>query len=296
MPERPAQFKVHPDPSRPRTSLVVIVLIIWMLIIGGQLVRLQVGQYESLSARARRQQQQTVETTAPRGLILDRSGRELARSLEVDSFFVVPSELTDVHDAATRLAPVLDLKAPELEARLRAAQDAKHKFMWLARQLDADKAKQLEALQLAGVHVQPETKRFYPNGALAAHVLGFVGTDDEGLAGIERIRDTALKGAGGAVRLDGDGLRRAYNSHEQAAQVGRSIVLTIDQNVQYQAEQALSAAMERTHAKSATAIVLDPHTGEILALANAPTFDPNDAHKVGTQTSDSTRAPQDVKR
>src|ERR1041384_1990022 len=108
MPERPAQFKVHPDPSRPRTSLVVTVIIIWMLIIAGQLVHLQVGQYDVLSARARQQQQKTVATTAPRGLILDRSGRELARSLEVDSFFVVPAELTDVHDAATRLAPVLD--------------------------------------------------------------------------------------------------------------------------------------------------------------------------------------------
>ncbi|PYS93292.1 MAG: penicillin-binding protein [Acidobacteria bacterium] len=296
MPERPAQFKVHPDPSRPRTSLVVTVLIIWMLIIGGQLVRLQVGQYDVLSARARRQQQQTVETTAPRGLILDRAGRELARSLEVDSFFVVPSELTDVHDAATRLALVLDLKAPELEARLRSAQDAKRKFLWLARQLDADKAERVRALQLAGVHTQKETKRYYPNGSLAAHVLGFVGTDDAGLAGIERMRDAALKGDGGAVRLDGDGLRRAYDSHEQAAQAGRSIVLTIDQNVQYQAEQALGAAMEQTHAKSATAIVLDPHTGEILALANAPTFDPNDARRVGAQAGDSEHAAQDVKR
>jgi cell division protein FtsI (penicillin-binding protein 3) len=296
MPERPAQFKVQPDPSRPRTSLVVIVLIIWMLIIGGQLVRLQVGQSDVLSARARQQQQKTIETTAPRGLILDRSGRELARSLEVDSFFVVPAEIADMHDAAVRLAPVLDLKAPELEARLRAAQDAKRKFMWLARQLDADKAERVKALQLAGVHVQPETKRFYPNGSLAAHVLGFVGTDDEGLAGIERIRDAALKGDGGTVRLDGDGLRRAYNSQEQAAQAGRSIVLTIDQNVQYQVEQALSESMERTHAKSATAIVLDPHTGEILALANAPTFDPNDVRRSATQAGDNNRAPQDVKR
>src|SRR2546423_6715526 len=162
MPERTAQHRVHPDPSRPRTSLVIFVLVLWMLVIAGRLVYLQVSQHEVLSARARRQQQQTVETNAPRGLILDRAGRELARSLEVDSFFVVPSELTDAHDAAMRLAPALNLKATELEARLRAAQEAKRKFVWLARQLYADKAERVRALQVAGVHAQEETKRYYP--------------------------------------------------------------------------------------------------------------------------------------
>src|SRR5919206_4768736 len=198
MPERlSAQSRVHPDPSRPRTSLVVIALVCWMLIIGARLVYLQVGQYEELSARARRQQQQTVETNAPRGLILDRAGRELARSLDVDSFFVVPSELTDAHDAAVRLAPALGEDTLKLEARLRKAQDAKRKFVWLARQLDAEQAKAVYALSVAGVHAQKETKRYYPNGALAAHVLGFVGTDEEGLGGVERTEDASLKGDGG---------------------------------------------------------------------------------------------------
>ncbi|MFL6208417.1 MAG: penicillin-binding protein [Pyrinomonadaceae bacterium] len=297
MPERPtAQFKVHPDPSRPRTSIVVIVLIIWMLIIGARLVYLQVGQHELLSTRARRQQQHTVETNAPRGLILDRAGRELARSLDVDSFFIVPTEVTDAHDAATRLAPVLKLNATELETRLHDAQTAKRKFMWLARQLDAEQAAQVHALQLAGVHAQSETKRYYPNGQLAAHVLGFVGMDEEGMAGIERVQDVALKGDGGQTHLDNDGLRRAYDSREQAAQSGRSVMLTIDQNVQYQAEQALATAVEQAHAKSGTAIVLDPHTGEILALANAPTFDPNEVRKTKPQRDERGGAAQDVKR
>ena len=276
MPERPhAQAKVHPDPSRPRTSLVVLVLVLWMLVIGARLVHLQVGQTETLSARAHRQQQQTIETTAPRGLILDRAGRELARTLEVDSFFIVPDELTDVRDAAARLAPVLDLKPMELAARVQAARDAKRKFVWVARQVDAAQAERVRALQLAGVHVQKETKRYYPNGVLAAHVLGFVGTDDAGLAGIERMQNAALAGAAGQVALDDDGRRQAYDSRTQEAQTGRSLVLTIDQNVQYQAEQALAAAVAQAHAKSGTAIVLDPRTGEILALANVPTFDPN---------------------
>src|ERR1041384_1957940 len=108
MPERlTAQLKVQPDPSRPRTSFVVIVLCFWMLVIAGRLVYLQVGQYDVLSARARQQQQRTVATNAPRGLILDRAGHELARSLAVDSFFVVPSGLTDIQDAATGPPPAL---------------------------------------------------------------------------------------------------------------------------------------------------------------------------------------------
>ncbi len=295
MPERlSAQSRVHPDPSRPRTSLVVIALVCWMLVIGARLVYLQVGQHEELRARAERQQQQTVETNAPRGLILDRAGRELARSLDVDSFFVVPAELMDVHDAAARLAPVLGEDAGRLEARLRKAQDARRKFVWLARQLDADEAQRVRALAVAGVHVQKETKRYYPNGALAAHVLGFVGTDEEGLAGVERVADASLKGDGGAVMLDADGLRRAYDGREEAARTGRSVVLTIDQNVQYLAEQALNAAVKQAHAKSGTAIVLDPHTGELLALANAPAFDPNDPRKASTPAAGGARA--DVKR
>ncbi len=297
MPERPhAQTKVHPDPSRPRTSLVVIVLSLWLLVIGARLVYLQVGQYETLSARARRQQQQTIATTAPRGLILDRAGRELARSLEVDSFFVVPDELMDVRDTAARLAPVLDLKPTELAARLQTARQAKRKFVWVARQVDAAQAARVSALQLVGVHAQKETKRYYPNGALAAHVLGFVSTDDEGLAGIERVQNESLEGAAGRVALDGDGRRQAYDSRVQEAQAGRALVLTIDQNVQYQAEQALAAAVAQAHAKLGTAIVLDPRTGEILALANVPTFDPNDARKVKMETSAGQRASQDVKQ
>ncbi len=297
MPERRhAQAKVQPDPSRPRTALVVIILSLWMLGIGARLVYLQVGQAEALSARAHRQQQQTAATIAPRGLILDRAGHELARSLEVDSFFVVPDELTDVGATAAQLALVLDLKPAELTARWQTARAAKRRFVWVARQVDAAPAARVRALQLAGVHTQKETKRYYPNGALAAHVLGFVGTDDTGLAGIERVQNVALAGAAGRVGLDGDGRRQAYDSRTEEARAGRSLVLTIDQNVQYQAEHALAAAVAQAHAKSGTAIVLDPHTGEILALANVPTFDPNEAHKVKPALNDDQRANQDVKQ
>jgi cell division protein FtsI (penicillin-binding protein 3) len=250
-----------------------------MLVIGARLVQLQVGQHEKLSESARRQQQRVVTTNAPRGLIVDRNGRELARSLDVDSFYAVPTEVTDVRATARALAATLNLDAATLEARLRKEQGAGRKFMWLARQLDAEPAARIHALELAGVYARKETKRYYPNGALAAHVLGFVGRDEEGLAGIERVQDAALKGARGEVRLASDGRQQAYDGRERQAQVGDTLVLTIDQNVQYQAEQALGAAVAQARAKSGTVIVLDPRTGDILALANAPAYDPNAPHK-----------------
>ncbi|MDQ1523298.1 MAG: hypothetical protein QOE47_1222, partial [Pyrinomonadaceae bacterium] len=282
MPERSnAKMKTRPDASRQRVSVVVLLLVLWMLIIGGRLVYLQVGQHEELSDRARRQQQQSAKTNALRGLILDRNGHELARSLDVDSFVAEPTdEKFDARATAQKFAAVLGLEESPLRARLEEAQKSKRKFVWLARQVDAAQAKQIHELKLAGVRAVKEPKRYYPNGALAAHVLGYVGTDDEGLAGVELYQNAALGGEAGKTVFDRDARHKAFNSFEVEAAPGQSIVLTIDQNIQFQAERAVAEAMEQTRAKSATALVLDPHTGEILALANAPTFDPNHAKKI----------------
>jgi cell division protein FtsI (penicillin-binding protein 3) len=138
-------------------------------------------------------------------------------------------------------------------------------------------------LKLAGVRAVKEPKRYYPNGALAAHVLGYVGTDDNAQAGIELFQNAALRGEEGKTVLDSDGKHKTFKSLEIEAQPGRSVVLTIDQNIQYQAERAIAVAMEQTRAKSATALVLEPRTGEILALANAPSFDPNHARKIADE-------------
>ena len=275
-----ARTKIRPDASRQRVSLVVLALVIWMLIIGGRLVHLQVRQHERLSDRARRQQQQAARTNALRGLILDRRGRELARSLDVDSFFAVPDDKLNTGETARQVAAALDMDSAPLRARLEEGQKAQRKFVWLARQLDAEQAAKVHELQLAGVHAVKEPKRYYPNGALAAHVLGYVGTDDEGLAGIELFQNAALGGDAGKTVFDKDARRKVFNSFAVEAQPGQSIVLTIDQNIQYQAERALASAVAATRAKAGTALVLDPRTGEILALANAPTFDPNGAKKI----------------
>ncbi|HZG53401.1 MAG TPA: penicillin-binding protein [Pyrinomonadaceae bacterium] len=282
MPERSnAKTKNRPDASRQRVSLVVLLLVLWMLAIGARLVHLQVGQHEQLSERARRQQQQSAKTNALRGLILDRNGHELARSLDVDSFVAVPTEEKfDARETAKKFAAALGLDESPLRARLEEARKSKREFVWLARQVDPEQAARLHELKLAGVRSVKEPKRYYPNGALAAHVLGYVGTDDEGLAGIELYQNASLGGEAGKTVFDKDARHKAFNSVEVEAEPGQSIVLTIDQNIQYQAEQAVAAAMEQTRAKSATALVLDPRTGDILALVNAPTFDPNGARKI----------------
>lgn len=255
-----------------------------MIAVGARLAYLQTSQHDWLAKRARAQQTGVETEQAVRGLILDRQGRELARSVDVDSFFADPREVEKVEETAGTLARVLDLDADALASKLKEGKDAKRGFVWLARKVDAERAKTVHDLKLKGVYSIEEQKRRYPNGPLAAHVIGFIGGEDEkgekGLAGVEQIYDASLKGEAGRFVLDKDGKRKTFESEGRAPQDGRTVVLTIDQTVQYIVERELAAAVERTHAKSAAAVVLEPHTGEVLALANAPTFNPNEASTV----------------
>lgn len=255
-----------------------------MAAVGVRLVQLQTSQHEWLLRRARAQQQRSNPSPTARGLILDRHGRELARSIEVESFFAVPSEMEDTGAAASRLARVLKLDASELADRLARAKEAGKSFAWVARKVTDEESAAVKGLDLKGVHVMAETKRRYPNGPLAAHVLGFVGLDEQGLAGVEQVYDDALSGEAGRLVVEGDARRVSYESTEVAPRPPQAVALTIDQTVQYQAERALASAMERARAKSGTAVVLDPRTGEILALANAPAFDPNATARVERDT------------
>ena len=281
MPERPtARLAVRPDASRRRAIVVAIFLCVWMVVIGVRLVQLQWGQHERLSQLARGQQQGEVETKGTRGLILDRAGRELARTIDVDSFFAVPGEVKDIDAAAASLARALTTEAAPLAARLKKAKASNLDFVWIARKVGDEQSAAIRALNLGGVYIRREPQRRYPNGAVAAHVIGFVGTDDKGLAGVEQFQNASLVGEAGELFLEGDARRRTYESVAVGATPGQSVVLTIDLNIQYQAERILLAAVERARAKSGTAIVLNPRTGEILALANAPTFNPDKAHKV----------------
>ncbi|MEJ7615448.1 MAG: hypothetical protein WKF30_00415 [Pyrinomonadaceae bacterium] len=263
----------RPDPSRRRALFMAALLAVWMLAVGARLVYLQIYQHQWLSKKARSQQQVAAETSSGRGLIVDRENRELARSAPAASIFADPHEIEDLPATASRLAPLLGKSSAELIAQVHFAKQTNRRFVWLARKIDQAQAHAIAALKLRGIHFLNEAKRVYPHGSLAAHVLGFVGTDETGLGGVEQMHNAALSGKSGHVLIETDGRRRAYQSLEIVPRAGQTVQLTIDQAIQYHAEQVMADALAKTRARAATAVVLDPHSGEILALVNAPSFD-----------------------
>ncbi|MBA3514485.1 MAG: transpeptidase family protein [Pyrinomonadaceae bacterium] len=278
-----AESKTRPDASIRRALFVAALIVCWMLAISVRLVYLQISDHDRLIGRAQRQQQFVLDTEPERGQLLDRHDRELARSIQTASMFVDPAEFErpgDIACVATRVASVLKQDQESLVNQLTQARDSGRRFLWLARRLSAYQTGEFRGLGLPGVHFRTEPKRFYPNGSLAAHVLGFVGLDGVGLGGVEQIYNEKISGEAGKLFFEKDSSGNAYESFELPSKPGQTIVLTIDQSVQYWAEQALGAAVRRSRAKSGTAIVLEPNSGEILALANAPTFDPNDVGAV----------------
>ena len=262
--------------SRRRLYILSAILVLWTGAIGLRLVDLQVLHYGDFAQRAQRQQQRSIEVEPRRGIIYDRNGRELAMSVMVDSVFAVPAEVPDQAGTAALLGKILNVEHREILARMKAS----HAFCWVARKVDADMAARVRALNLKGIYFQKEPKRFYPKRELAAQVMGYVGMDDEGLGGIEREYDEHLRGMPGKMLISMDARRRWFGHVERQPDPGQNVVLTLDQNIQYIAERELQTAMEQTKAVAGTIIVTNPHTGEVLALANRPTFNPNTFNKV----------------
>jgi cell division protein FtsI (penicillin-binding protein 3) len=258
------------DGARFRLYLLSGLLCLWLLAICGRLVYLQIFCYGDFARRAQHQQQRSFDLSAKRGVIYDRAGRELAMSIQVDSAFVVPSETPDLGNTLSLITRIT-----RDDPRVLLADCSAHKFCWVARKGDAEVIDRIRALNLQGVHYQKEAKRFYPKRELAAQVLGYVGTDDQGLSGLERQFNQQLKGKPGKLMISVDARKRWFASVEKEPESGDSVVLTIDQNIQYIAERELQRGMEETHAIAGTVLVENPHTGEILALTNRPTFNPN---------------------
>src|SRR5881392_2697820 len=215
--------------SRRRALCVATGLLIWMFAIGARLVQLQVHQHDDLAARARGQQLSSIDTAPTRGQVLDRQGRELARSLDTESFFADPSEITNCDDTARKISAITNQNREDLAKKLADARDTNKKFIWITRRLEMQAATKLDALELKGVYSRKEPKRFYPNDSLAAHVLGFVGTDEIGLGGVEQSYNEKIRGEAGKVYLEHDRDRRAFESYEVQPHPGQTVVLTIDQ-------------------------------------------------------------------
>lgn len=254
-----------------RLYLLGGLLLFWCVIICLRLVYLQIFRYGDFQQRADHQQQRSVNVSAKRGIVYDRQGNELAMSIMVDSAFAVPTEVPDIANAVSLITHITGE-----DARLVLADCRAHKtFCWVARKGDAETIERIRALNLQGIHFQKESKRFYPKRDLAAQVLGYVGTDDGGLSGIEREYNEQLKGQPGRMQISVDARKKWFGRIEKEPEAGDNLVLTIDEKIQYIAERELEQAIKDTHAVAGTVIVENPRTGEILALANRPNFNPN---------------------
>jgi cell division protein FtsI (penicillin-binding protein 3) len=261
-------------PPAGRLGALFLILAVSFAGVAVRLVVLQVGDADDYRALARDQRVRTLSLPAVRGSILDRDGHELALSLPARAVYADPFLVEDPRRTARRLAPVLDMKVRELRKRLRAD----GRFVYLARRIEPGIARTVEDLGLPGIGFLDETKRYYPDGDLASHLLGFVGVEDDGLAGLEFQYDAILAGSPGRMVFEQDPSGNTIPQGEGRSVEpvpGHDLVLTIDRDLQFQAERMLEAAVRANGARGGTVIVMDPSSGEILAMATAPGFDAN---------------------
>ena len=261
--------------------LVALLFAVFFLLTAGRAFFLQVLQKDRLVKLAEKQHQRVVALTPGRGAIYDRNNAPLAVSLEMDSCYAETRNLENLPEAAAKLAPLLGVSREELAAKLKASRN----FVWLSRRMAPELAAKVRALELDGVGFVKESKRFYPNSEVAAHVIGFTGVDPGGLEGVEKRYDSTVLGSTGYLVTERDALGRDIDlkkgSEAKSGSKGSNLVLTLDKNVQYIAEKELAKAVEGNRAKSGIAVVMEPDSGRVLAMANYPTFNPNSFAKYG---------------
>lgn len=262
--------------SRKRILIVFLFVSIGFFLISLRLFFIMVIQHNHLTKKAERQHQKTIQIEPQRGSIYDRKGRELAVSVDLESLYGVPSEMQDPDFIAAKLSTVLGMNHHSIEKMLEGSRS----FIWLDRKLDPELVKKIKALSLDKREVGfiTESKRFYPQRSLAGHLLGFAGMDNKGLEGIELAYEKEVRGEKGWLILERDALGRdifTSNNNYRPPVPGHNIFLTIDEVIQYITEKELDKGMEKWNAKGAVAIVMDPKTGEILAMGVRPEFNPN---------------------
>lgn len=257
-----------------RLWVVLALGAVWVGGLGARLYDLQIVRRDHFRSVASRQQLDIVELEPPRGTIYDRRGRELAVSVTAASLYANPAAIEDPGALARQLAPVLGLDDAELVAKL----DSERSFVWIRRKLDPPEVVAVRQLDLPGLGFVEESKRYYPFRRLAGHLLGFVGTDHTGLAGLEAAYDRVVAGRSARRTVLRDAYRQALMSPEMRfpePEPGHDLHLTIDSTIQHIVERELSAAVERARAKGGSVVVMDPWSGAILAMASLPSFDPN---------------------
>ena len=262
-----------------RYWIVCLGMLVWASLIVSKLFWLQIVRHKEFVEKAQKQQQYTFVVAPRRGVLYDRNLRELAMTVQADSVFAVPSEIEDKKRVVHALAQVVHTSPEDGwtgEDQIAARVNASRGFAWIARRLAPEVAAKVKALNLKGIYFQKEFQRFYPDSEIAAQVLGYVGVDDNGLGGMELKFDGPLHGQPGRMFAAMDARRHVMGSTEREPEPGENLVLTLDENIQFIAEKALDAAMARTRAANGTVVIQDVHTGQILALAIRPTFNPND--------------------
>ena len=275
--------------SNPKTTTRLFMLagaaFVWAFLIFWRLVYLQVACHETLLREARRQQSEITEAPALRGALFDRLGRLLAKSLLADSVYVSPRQLPDDGVAADLLSGVLSLDRDQLLARIQTPmrcpgchrpRESRRGFLWVKRKISPSESERLRSLNLKWVRFAQESERHYPNGALAPHAIGTVDFDGKGNLGLEQALDRELAGRPGLVEVLQDVQERAIRSRViRPVEHGTSLTVTLDAGIQFVAERELRAAAEAHHADTGSVVVLRPGTGEVLAMASYPSFDPN---------------------
>lgn len=269
--------KIQIKKIRKRAVILTTIIYFAFAVILLRLTELMVFNHESLTRRAN-SQYTTVKTLNPqRGLIWDRMMREMAVNIEVDSLYAVPSQIEDVEYISRELSPIIRVSSDVLKERLLSRKEKD--FIWLMRKLDVETSHKLSKLKKVPgfdpIGFLTESKRLYPKGRTAAHILGYTDIDNKGIEGIELHYDEYLRGGTKRVLNNRDARGKSLSSEIEEAIAGNSIILTIDETIQYIIEREIEKAVQEWKAKAGTAVMMNPLSGEILAIANYPTYDPN---------------------
>ncbi len=254
-----------------RPIILVVFISLCFLLVILRLIEIMLLDHSKFLEKARLQQFKKEEISVRRGFILDRRGRELAVNLETESIYCNPQEIIDPDRVASTISRTLNKRSSVIFSKLNTDRG----FQWLERKVSIEDARKIRELKLQGIGLIPETKRFYPKGDMASHILGFVDFDNKGLEGIERRYDKYLTAKAETVTVMRDAKGNIISIGLDKEVRGNDIVLTIDEGLQYILEKNLDEVVSKWKAVAATAIMMDPKTGEILAMANRPSFDPN---------------------
>ena len=260
--------------TRLRLMLLALSISLWALVITIRLFHLQVLARSFFEHQGARQSERTINLDPRRGPILDRNGKPLAVSVDAESLYAVPQDIENPAATAQALARALELDPAERK-ELTIQLGRSRAFVWVKRKVDPSTAQKVRALQLDGIGFLTENRRYYPKRELASQVLGYVGLDNTGMSGVEYAFEELIRGRAAKVVVHADARRRPVGHTEKPSTDGHTVVLSLDEAVQYVAERELERVVLETQSAAGVAIVLDPFTGEVLAMANRPAFNPN---------------------